>query len=67
MLLEEQVTCYSTEYIHTYTTYVHTNVRMYTHYIRMHSHKYIHKYGIAGKFDRELNLAVWQSELKLPN
>ena len=24
-------------------------------------------YGIASKFDRELNLAVWQSGLKLPN
>ena len=43
MLLEEQVTCYSTEYIHTYIhtkcTYMHT-----LHIVRMHSHKYIHMY-----------------------
>ena len=25
------------------------------------------RYHIAGKFDRELNLAVWRSRLKLPN
>ena len=55
MLLDEQVTCYSTKYIHTYT---HTQMYVHTHtaYVCTHISTYICTYSIAGKFDGELNL-----------
>ena len=67
MLLEEQVTCYTTEYIH---TYIHTKCT-YTHYILYvctHINTYTCTYGIARKFDGGIKfggLAVGVETVKL--